>query len=61
MISRIDLFVFLLLTAVCGLIVQFNPGRQYLVGLLAMPIFLAAVFKGVREKAPLLQMVNSEL
>ena len=33
----------------CGLIVQLCPSRDYMLGLLAMPIFLIAALRGLSQ------------
>ncbi len=60
--GRIDLMIFVVLALFCGLIVQLSPSRDYMLGLLAMPIFLIAALRGLsrsRAVAPVEAEVES--
>lgn len=50
LLGRIDLILFVVAVAACGLIVQFGSARPFMLGLLAMPIFVTAALSGVRER-----------
>jgi hypothetical protein len=51
--GRLDLVFFLLMVFLCGLIVQFCQNRICVLGLLPMPIILAAAVSGLRERLSL--------
>jgi hypothetical protein len=51
--SRADLILFLIMAFVCGLIVQFSPQKDYVLGVLAIPVFLFASLRGLRRREAL--------
>ncbi len=60
--GRFDLIVFVLMALACGLIVQLSPSRDYMLGVLAMPIFLIAALRGLsrsRSVAPIESEIES--
>jgi hypothetical protein len=51
--GKFDILAFLVLALICGLLVQFSANRDYMLGILTVPIFLYASFRGVRQKRAL--------
>jgi len=44
--GRFDVIAFVILALICGTIVQFSSHRDYMLGILTVPIFLFASLRG---------------
>ena len=47
--GRIDLILFVAMALACGMIVSLSTSHDYMLGVLAMPIFLFASLRGLRQ------------
>jgi hypothetical protein len=47
--GRFDLILFVAMALACGMIVSLSTSHDYMLGVLAMPIFLFAALRGVRQ------------
>jgi hypothetical protein len=51
--GRFDLILFVVMALACGMIVSLSASHDYMLGVLAMPIFLFAVLRGFRQNKAL--------
>jgi hypothetical protein len=47
--GRFDVIAFVILALICGAIVQFSSNRDYMLGILTVPIFLFASLRGFQQ------------
>jgi hypothetical protein len=51
--GRVDLILFVVMALACGMIVSLSASHDYMLGVLAMPIFLFAALRGLRQNKPM--------